>query len=159
MTLEFATWALTLTAALGSGVVGGILFAFSAFLMRALRRLPAPQGIEVMQTINVVILNPAFLAVFVGTGIAALLLAGHAVAHWADPRAGVLLAGALAYLVGVIGVTRACNIPRNDALARVDAGSEAGARLWDRYCVEWTGWNHLRVAAALTAALCFTLAT
>ena len=38
-------FALTLFAALGCGVVAGVFFAFSAFVMRSLARLPAPQGI------------------------------------------------------------------------------------------------------------------
>ncbi|MGL4966898.1 MAG: hypothetical protein ACRC67_37105 [Inquilinus sp.] len=35
---------LVLLSALGSGLVGGIFFAFSTFVMGALARLPAPQG-------------------------------------------------------------------------------------------------------------------
>jgi uncharacterized membrane protein len=46
-------FALTLFAALGCGVVAGVFFAFSAFVMRALARLPAQQGIAAMQSINV----------------------------------------------------------------------------------------------------------
>jgi uncharacterized membrane protein len=33
--------------------VGGIFFAFSAFVMKALDRLPPAQGIAAMQSINV----------------------------------------------------------------------------------------------------------
>jgi hypothetical protein len=36
---------LTVAAAVGSGVMAGVFFAFSTFVMRALGRLPAPQGI------------------------------------------------------------------------------------------------------------------
>jgi uncharacterized membrane protein len=41
-------FALTLFAALGCGVVAGVFFAFSAFVMRALASLPALQGIAAM---------------------------------------------------------------------------------------------------------------
>jgi uncharacterized membrane protein len=41
-----------LFAALGSGLVGGVFFAFSTFVMRALARVPAAQGIAAMQSIN-----------------------------------------------------------------------------------------------------------
>lgn len=157
MTIENATTVLTLLTALGCGVVGGILFAFSAFLMRAFGSLPAPQGIAVMQTINVVILNPMFLTLFVGTAGASVVLGVRAVIGW--PSGGALwsLAGAVLYLVGVIGITAVCNIPRNDTLARVDPASDAGARLWARYLVEWTAWNHVRTVAAIAAAACFIL--
>jgi len=61
-------FALTLLGALGAGLVAGIFFAFSAFVMTALGRLPAPKGIAAMQSINVAVLNPAFFSVFFGTG-------------------------------------------------------------------------------------------
>jgi len=45
---------LTLLAALGSGLVGGVFFGFSGFVMKALVRLRPGQGIAAMQSINVV---------------------------------------------------------------------------------------------------------
>ena len=55
---------LTFVAAVGSGVVAGIFFAFSNFVMKALARVPPAQGIAAMQSINVVVLNRWFFAVF-----------------------------------------------------------------------------------------------
>jgi uncharacterized membrane protein len=48
---------LTFVAALGSGLVAGIFFAFSNFVMKALARVSPAQGIAAMQSINVVVLN------------------------------------------------------------------------------------------------------
>ncbi len=49
-------------------------------------------------------------------------------------------------------------MPRNNALAALQPeGAEATGR-WTRYVAEWTGGNHLRAAAALAAAVSFTLA-
>jgi uncharacterized membrane protein len=42
-------YALTLAAALGCGLVGGVFFAFSSFVMAALRRLPPADGIAAMK--------------------------------------------------------------------------------------------------------------
>jgi uncharacterized membrane protein len=56
--------ALTFLAALGGGLMTGLFFVFSAFMMTALARLPAGQGMAAMQSINVAILNPAFGATF-----------------------------------------------------------------------------------------------
>jgi uncharacterized membrane protein len=50
------------------------------------------------------------------------------------------------------------NVPRNDALARVDPASDEGARVWAGYVASWTAWNHVRTAAAAAAAAAFTLA-
>ena len=49
---------LILLSALGSGLVAGIFFAFSTFVMSALGRLAPEQGILAMQTINVTELAP-----------------------------------------------------------------------------------------------------
>jgi uncharacterized membrane protein len=149
---------LTLVSALGSGLMAGVFFAFSAFVMGALARLPAAQGIAAMQSINVVVLNPLFLGAFVGTGLACLVLSVVAVVSWDRPGTANLVAGAVIYLFGTIGVTRMFNVPRNDALARVDPLSIDGATLWADYVASWTAWNHVRTAAALLAAASLTLA-
>jgi uncharacterized membrane protein len=75
MSFDKTFFPLTLLAALGCGLMAGIFFAFSAFVMKALSRLPASEGMAAMQAINVAILNPLFFVVFFGT----LALCGWAV--------------------------------------------------------------------------------
>lgn len=149
---------LTFLSALGCGLVAGLFFAFSAFVMSALARLPAEQGIAAMQSINVAVLNPVFFAVFFGTAAGCLVLAIAALFRWGDAAAIYLLAGSLLYLLGSILVTMARNVPLNRALAAVAPNSSEGARLWTRYVAEWTAWNHLRTVASLAALACFILA-
>jgi len=144
---------LTLLAALGSAVVAGVLFIFSVCIMRALGSLPPAHGIAVMQAINVIIINPWFLAAFVGTAAAcAIVLGGQIVQGHVTPGA---VTGSLLYLVGVVGITAVCNIPRNDALAKASPESADAARLWADYLRTWTMWNHVRTAAGLAASLAF----
>ena len=151
-------FALTLAAALGCGLMAGVFFAFSAFVMRALGSLPAPEGIAAMQSINVAVLNLWFLSVFLGTGAACLWFAVRAVTHLREPGALPMLAGAALYLVGDVVVTFAFNVPRNDRLAVADPESAEGATVWASYLEEWTVWNHVRTGTALLAAAAFTLA-
>ena len=66
-------------ALLGSALLGGIFFAFSSFVMKALARVPSAEGIAAMQSINVVVLNPSFLGAFMGTAAISLLVAVIAV--------------------------------------------------------------------------------
>ena len=68
--MQCLLFAAILAAALGSGLIGGLFFAFSSFVMKALGRLPPAKGIAAMQEINVVVLNPLFFAAF-STGGAA----------------------------------------------------------------------------------------
>ena len=149
---------LTLAAALGAGLVAGIFFAFSAFIMSALKRLPPEGGISAMQSINVAVLNPAFFFVFFGTAVAALILAIAALAGWSSSRSLYLLAGSLLYLAGTIVVTMAFNVPLNNKLAAAGAESAEGAGVWKTYLSAWTAWNHVRTIAALLACASFILA-
>src|SRR6266853_1962818 len=103
--MEDVRFVVTLMSALGCGLMAGILFAFSVFVMKALGRLPPAQGIAAMQSINVAIINPWFLAVFLGTSVACVFLAISSVLMWHRPRTAWLLAGALLYLVGTVLVT------------------------------------------------------
>ena len=102
---SYVLFALTLLSALGSGLVAGAFFAFSAFVMGALGRLPAAHGIAAMQSINVVVINPWFLGVFVGTAAACALLVVAALLAWQEPGAMFLLAGALLYFAGTFLAT------------------------------------------------------
>jgi uncharacterized membrane protein len=149
---------LTLAAALGAGLVAGIFFAFSAFIMAALKRLPPEGGISAMQSINVTVLNPVFFLVFFGTAVAALILATAAFAGWSPSRSLYLLAGALLYLAGTILVTMAFNVPLNNKLAATSPKSAEGASVWNTYLSAWTAWNHVRTIAALLACASFILA-
>ncbi len=55
---------LAMLAALGTALLAGSYFAFSAFLMRALRGLSAERGIVAMQAITLAIRKRVFLIVF-----------------------------------------------------------------------------------------------
>ena len=145
------------TALLGSALVGGIFFAFSSFVMKALARVPAAEGIAAMQSINVVVLNPSFLSAFIGTAVLSLGAGGLALAGWGRPSASFFLGAAILYVVGTVLVTGLGNVPLNDQLAAVSA-TDVGARdVWEHYLDRWTMWNHVRTAAAVAAALLYTL--
>jgi uncharacterized membrane protein len=149
---------LTLVAAVGSGLIAGTFFAFSAFVMRALERLPAPHGVAAMQSINVVVINPVFLSAFFGTGLVCAVLCVGVLLGWRETRSIWLIAGSLAYLLGCLLVTMTRNVPMNTALARVAAASPEAARYWPEYVARWTLWNHLRTASSLAAMVCFIAA-
>jgi uncharacterized membrane protein len=149
---------LTLLSALGSALIGGIFFAFSTFVMKALANLPAGQGIVAMKSINLTVLNPLFLSVFLGTALGCVILTVSSVLTWQKPGTAFLIAGSALYLFGTVVVTAACNVPRNEALATLDPASAESAGQWTQYVASWTAWNHVRTVAALAASAVFMMA-
>jgi len=149
---------LTLLSALGCGLIGGVFFAFSTFVIKALANLPGGQGIVAMKSINVTVLNPLFLGVFLGTALGCVILTVSSVLMWQKPGAAFLIAGSALYLLGTVLVTIVCNVPRNEALTTLDPASAESARLWAQYVAGWTAWNHARTVAALAASGAFMMA-
>jgi uncharacterized membrane protein len=156
--VDQSLFALTLLAALGCGLMGGVFFAFSAFVMKALARLPSGEGIAAMQSINVVVLNPWFMTVFFGTAAACVFALISSLLRWHESGTAYLFVGGVLYLVGTLLVTIVFNVPRNEALAAVAPTDPNGASLWAGYVASWTAWNHVRTAAALAAAASFSIA-
>ena len=154
--LERAIFTLTFAAAIGSGVVGGIFYAFSTFVMAALGSLPSAQGAGAMKAINVTVINPVFMLAFMGTAVLGLVLAGASLIWWGRPGAMLTLAASLLYLFGCFGVTMLFNVPLNNQLAAVAPAQEAA--LWSRYLDVWTLWNHVRTLASILSAILFTAA-
>lgn len=141
---------LVVVAATCAALIGGVFFAFSVFVMRALAGMPPAQGILAMQRINVTVIHPLFLGAFFGA--APLLGAAAALARGDGPVFGVLVAACVVYAAGSIGVTLAFNVPRNNRLAALDPATDEAASYWTVYVREWLAWNHVRCVASLGAA-------
>jgi uncharacterized membrane protein len=133
--------------ALGCALIGGLYFAFSAFIMTALDRTGPAAGRAAMNSINAVILRSLFMPFFFGTTLGSLVLAIAGVVE-RDP---LLIAGGLVYVLGMFVVTMIRNVPLNNELTRTDATDET----WRRYLVDWTRWNHVRTLTSLAAAALF----
>ena len=148
---------LTIVSAIGAGVVAGVLFAFSTFVMNALERLTSPQGIAAMQAINVAAPTPLFMLALFGTAATGGIAAVAALVRSEQPAATYLVIAWVLYLVVVI-VTAAYHVPRNDALAKTDPTGATAASYWRHYVSGWDAWNHVRTIVGMAAATMFTLA-
>ncbi|MEM9462687.1 MAG: anthrone oxygenase family protein [Myxococcota bacterium] len=151
---NIGTWA----AAIGCGVMAGIYFAFSTFVMKALAGIPRTAGIAAMQSINEVIVSSAFLPLFFGTSLLGAGLAGWSLTQWGGPGASLLLVGGLVYVLGMFVCTAVFNVPLNDALAAVEPDGFGSAELWSAYLERWTLWNHVRTVASAVACGLFIAA-
>jgi uncharacterized membrane protein len=86
------TFMLRLAAALGTGLMAGLFFAFSVSVMGALARIQPSEGIAAMQSINRVILNPVFFLAFFGTALVCLVIVAASLWNWSAAGAGYALA-------------------------------------------------------------------
>jgi uncharacterized membrane protein len=148
---------LVFLAALGSGLMAGVFFAFSNFVMAALARLAPPEGIRAMQAINITVLNRLFLSTFMGTGVISIAAMAMALLRWDAASLHVLLGGAV-YLLGSILGTMRGNVPLNNVLAALDAEALDSAGRWSDYVRDWTRWNHVRTIACTVSAALFVVA-
>jgi uncharacterized membrane protein len=148
---------LTLSLVLGCGLMAGVFFAFSSFVMPALARLPPAAGIAAMQSINVAAISRLFMTALFGTAAGCVLLAVLQLRALDEPGARLRIGGALLYVLGAIVVTAVANVPRNEALAVLQPELAGAAGVWTRYVSEWTAWNHVRGACSLAAAALLTV--
>lgn len=177
-------WAVV-AAAVGCGLVGGVLFAFSTFVMAGLRSVAPDVGAAAMAAINRHATRAPFGSLLLVTTGLVVVLGVVAATRLDEAGAGLVLAGAVVYLVGGIGVTAVANVPLNDRLEAADAavstsgarsgeaspsgGGSAGTRVrpasptaerdrvWAGFLERWVAWNHVRTLACAVAALLLTL--
>ena len=154
MIAHVATW----FAAIGCGVMAGIYFTFSAFVMTALAAVRDSEGIAAMQSINTAIVASPFLPLFFGTTVVGLGLAGWSLANWSAPGAMPLLIGGGVYVVGMFVCTVVFNVPLNDELAALEPTNAEAASTWASYVSTWTLYNHVRTVASTVACGAFILA-
>lgn len=143
--------------AIGCGVMSGVYFAFSAFIMTSFARIAPDAGIAAMNAINLQIVRSPFIPLFLATTLAAAGLAGYALLHWSAPWGWPALTAGLLYFIGMFVVTMAFNVPLNDALAVQASRGVDGAEVWARYLSDWTFWNHVRTIASLGASILFVV--
>ena len=144
--------------AIGCGLLAGLYFAFSTFIMTALGRIDQAAGISAMNAINVDIVRSLFMPFFLGTTLSSAVLAGLAIVRWGEAGAVAMLVGGVLYVLGMFVVTMLFNVPLNDALAAVDPDSAAATTLWTRYLSDWTLWNHVRTITSTAACALFIVA-
>ncbi|MFE7796244.1 DUF1772 domain-containing protein [Nocardia sp. NPDC057440] len=146
-------------AAVTAGLMAGLFAAFAYSVMPGLKRSGDAAFVEVMQNINVAIVNPLFMTMFMGGLVAGL---AAVVANWrsGDPAVRYwAIAGFVCYLVMFL-ITSGANVPLNDKLAA--AGDPAmiadPAAVRAEFEGPWVAWNIARAVVNVGALTCFALA-
>lgn len=144
-----------LAAAVLAGLQAGTYYTWASGVMPGLGRTDDRTFVEAMQQMNVAIVNPVFLASFLG----APLLAGAAIAACAPSARPWAIAGA-ALAVGTILITGAGNIPLNNALDAAGPVSEIKDLAAVRADFEglWVKLNAARTVTSTGALACLVWA-
>lgn len=144
--------------ALSSGVMAGVYFAFSTFIMRAFGTLEPPQAVAAMNAINTTILRSLFMPLFFGSSIVSVALVVIAVMNWGEAGSGMALLAGVFYFLGMFVCTGLFNVPLNNALGEIASNNTDNSQQWIHYLKTWTSWNHLRTMSSLaTCSLCIWL--
>jgi uncharacterized membrane protein len=150
--------ALTIVSVVAAGLAAGVFFAFSTFVMQAVRSLPDKQGLSTMQAINKAAPASAwFMTALFGGALVCLALGISTLTRLDNTSARYQLIGCALYLAATI-VTMAYHVPHNDALGKVDPGSTTAIATWRDYVSPWLAWNHVRTVASLGSLVAFVLA-
>lgn len=139
---------------LGAGIMGGFMLAFSLTVMPALDRRPAREALETMLAINRFAEQPAFLSVFFGTAIAAIVAVISTLVSPGGLATPLVVAGGIVSLCGT-AVTVCDNVPRNRRLARASADRAAPA--WRAFSRPWRRSNHVRTVCWATGCALLAL--
>ncbi len=133
-----------------TALLAGLFYAFNVAFIPALRSLKGIWHIAAMQAINDKILNVVF---FVSFFAPVFLLPLAAFLYWGRPQCWYLIASALLYIIGAVGVTLAGNVPLNDELAQFDANQlseDEAERIRREYQGPGTPWMRYHNVRTLT---------
>lgn len=146
--------ALALTiAAISAGLMAGVYFAFSAFIMRSFDQLGAAQAADAMNAINEVILRSWFMPLFFGSTLLFAVLSVWAIVDADMAGRWLLFVTGLIYVAGMFLCTVFFNVPLNNRLKDAGRNNNAKAETWTHYFRYWTRWNHLRTICSLAALI------
>jgi uncharacterized membrane protein len=147
------------------GLTAGLLFCWSVSVTNGLAGLPDKEYITTFQQLNRAILNPLF---FISYLAPVFLLPASTWIHFQKPLSAgfwYLLAASALYIVGVMGITMAGNVPMNDALDVFNTDHATAAEIAAKRLSFESRWNllhHIRticsiIAFILTILACLTL--
>lgn len=140
-----------------TGLMAGVYFSFSVFIMKSFTLLPALEAASAMNKINDVIVNTLFLPVFFGSTLWYAGLAVWSIADWQGQESVLVIAASAAYIVGMFVVTALGNVPLNNALKAAASNDKQLVTVWQKYRVSWTRLNHVRMLSCIAACALLVL--
>lgn len=126
--------------------VYGVFFTYSNSVVPGLDNADPETAVAAMRKVNVAIINPSFLATFVGPVVTAALTGVLLLVVEEGTPAVLYFVAAAVYLLGCLVVTGRMNIPLNNALENSD--STDWAERWRDFSPRWRRWNTVRTLSS-----------
>jgi uncharacterized membrane protein len=138
-----------IAATLATGLSAGLFYGWACSVMPGLARASDRTFVEALQRINVAIINPWFMATFLG---AAVLTALALVLHLPAGSRATLpwIAAGLVLFVGMLVITFTVNVPLNNQLDAAGPPDQAAdlAAVRAKFEATWVRWNIARAVSA-----------
>jgi uncharacterized membrane protein len=139
------------------GLTAGLFFSWSCSVTTGLALLPDKEYITAFQALNRAIQNPLFFSCFLGLVI---LLPLTTWMHYEKPlpaRFWLLCSASVIYLVFVIGITIAGNVPMNEALDIFPVHTASAAEISAKRLAYEARWNTLNNIRTIACIICLVL--
>lgn len=143
-----------------TAMVAGLFYGYQCSVTNGLGRLEDRHYLAAFQQINQAILNPLFFLSFLGS------MAALAFSAFLTYKAGALhvfpfvIGSLLIYVLGVFGITLACNVPLNDMLAAFQLDTASADEIREMriaFELPWNKWHAIRTLAAIASFVCLTI--
>lgn len=145
------------TAILLTGLMAGIFFTWSNAVKPGIGKLSDLEYLRALQSMNRVILNKAFIGIFLGAIIAVALVPLLHFKLFPDTIFWMFILAFVTYWIGVFGITVFGNIPLNEMLDKINLESitpEEIKALRTSIEVKWNNFNLIRsISSGVTFAL------
>lgn len=145
---------LQICAILFTGLIAGLFYAYDCSVIGGLGRLDDRNYLLAFQAINREILNPLFFLSFMGSLMLLPLATYFQYKQGWSSSFYLLLSASLIYLIGVIGITMAGNVPLNTMLDQSDLLSASENELSfirKKFESSWNSLNHWRTYSSILA--------
>ncbi len=144
------------TSILLTGLLAGLFFGFQCSIINGLGALGNKEYLLSFQSINRVIQNPVFFISFMGPVIVLPITCYLNYKIGGSNLFPYILASTLIYLIAVLGITIACNVPLNEMLDKFNIQSATDAQLLDmraQFEAGWNKWHLVRTVASIVSFL------
>lgn len=145
------------SAILLTGLMAGIFFTWSNAVKPGIGKLSDIEYLRSLQSMNRVILNKAFLGIFMGAVVAVVLAP---IFHFKPYHSNIfwlLIFAFVIYWVGVFGVTIFGNIPLNETLDKINLETTTQEGLKALRIIIEDKWNKFNLIRCYSSVITFTL--